>query len=291
MTLSLTLGLISVHAAVAVRNTDGSTGSRTTKEGVLWWLAFYIPGLVVGLTGLASLAKNSWASWRKSRTPIIVTGIFIGATLVIGAFAIFLYRRRRKLLKRAELRGRQRTSGLPASYSVHELLHIEQSTLQMLEDECVSSQMDAGPHIPGYKLLAFYDELYVDENPLNLSGGISQSPGSESNYERVLEEDTQPLQHDGLQSLNLASASLSDKILPTEYAQELPGSEGQVLGSCYRSYSDLRRNAEPEPHEQIRWGKQLVSSSFGNKHVTGRAESILSGSLSVNRSENSSKES
>ena len=62
MTLSLTLGLISVHAAVAVRNTDGSTGSHTTKEGVLWWLAFYILGLVVGLTGLASLAKNSWAS-------------------------------------------------------------------------------------------------------------------------------------------------------------------------------------------------------------------------------------
>ena len=97
MILSLTLGFISVHAAVAVRNTNRSTGkSRTTKEGVLWWLAFYLPGLVVGLTGLGSLAKSSWTAWRKSRTPIVVTGIFISAAFVSGVIGILLYRRRRR---------------------------------------------------------------------------------------------------------------------------------------------------------------------------------------------------
>jgi len=143
----------------------------------------------------------------------------------------------------------------------------------------------------GYKLRAFYDELYGQEVPLSLSRGISYSPGSEFDHERILEDGTQPLQHDELQSRNSASASLSKKSLPTEYAHELPGSEGQVLGSYYRSSSDLRRNDEQEPHEQIWWGKKLVSTSFGKNHVDEKAESTVSASLFVNRRESSSRES
>jgi len=124
-----------------------------------------------------------------------------------------------------------------------------------------------------------------------LSRGISYSPGSEFDHERILEDGTQPLQHDELQSRNSASASLSKKSLPTEYAHELPGSEGQVLGSYYRSSSDLRRNDEQEPHEQIWWGKKLVSTSFGKNHVDEKAESTVSASLFVNRRESSSRES
>jgi hypothetical protein len=209
MTLSLTLGFVSVHAAVAVRNTDGRTGrSRTTKEGVLWWLAFYVPGLVVGLAGLGSLVKTSWVSWRKSRAPIIVTGIFIGAAFVLGAIGILLYRRRRKLKR---LPAPPSSPALPARLEqaklndrprIYELPHNENPTIQMLEDEYISSQMAASSDTQDYKLRAFYDELYMQEIPPRLSRGVSYSPGSESNHNRVLEEGTQPFQHDDLQSLN-----------------------------------------------------------------------------------------
>ncbi len=93
--LSLTLGCLSVHAAVRVgkeeepdlssRNnldswlapneTMGRTGAR------ILWLLVYIPGLIAGLTGLISLVHETIGSNHDVK---VITGVFGGVIGFLG---------------------------------------------------------------------------------------------------------------------------------------------------------------------------------------------------------------
>jgi len=271
MTLSLTLGFISVHAAIAVRSIDeGSGRAGMTKKGVLWWLAFYIPGLAIGLTGLGSLARISWTDWRRRRIPVIVTGIFIGSTVILGTLAIIVLliirrqnrQRYNELSAASEMAHSTRemsstepclekeeifmgAAELPAEGPAIESLapnclnqHAEDKDfeLRVLGSACVSPPAPVHSDIRSYKLQAFYNELYIAE-PRRSTYGPPRCTKSPPGNGQV--------------------------------PQELIGSADQVMGAYYRSFSDLRRNVEDEAKEKEWWERQLAKNettkSIGKK--------------------------
>lgn len=87
--LSVTLGVLSFHAVMMVRpkeeqqyielgplqsNSDAS--EKKDYKKVLWWLLLYIPGVVVGLSGLLSLVSKEIGHNHRIK---IVTEVFGGA--------------------------------------------------------------------------------------------------------------------------------------------------------------------------------------------------------------------
>lgn len=79
-TMSLTLGLISSHAALQVRN-------KEKKEQVLWWLVLYVPGFLVGAIGLGNLINEDWDAWMGKKGINIFTSFLLAATLTMGVLS------------------------------------------------------------------------------------------------------------------------------------------------------------------------------------------------------------
>ncbi|KAI5782541.1 hypothetical protein FPQ18DRAFT_267391 [Pyronema domesticum] len=78
--LSLTIGALSVHAAVIVKRE-----SFEELLEILWWLLLYVAGSIVGLTGLISLVIMAWENNFIQISTFVVSGcagIAIDVTLL-----------------------------------------------------------------------------------------------------------------------------------------------------------------------------------------------------------------
>jgi hypothetical protein len=76
-TLSITLGILSVHAAVVLKKNGFPDGGET-----VWWIAIYAVGTTIGLTGLASLIFKSWGN----RVVVLTCKVFGGVAVVAIVF-------------------------------------------------------------------------------------------------------------------------------------------------------------------------------------------------------------
>jgi hypothetical protein len=107
LVLSVALGCLSVHAATLVGHTDKVTGEesvglmeiqagksqtsltpsakkRKRPQRVLWWTSLYVPGVIVGLTGLLSLVIQEITINRTVERITLVFGTVIATFAVLA---------------------------------------------------------------------------------------------------------------------------------------------------------------------------------------------------------------